>query len=200
MGRVKVYFLFFCVGLFCLAAAPAAAKYAPAMSVDWNGQRITATGYGVPPQGLMNVAQGKLLARRAAIVDAYRMLGEQVNTIRVDAETVVQNYVVNSDVVRTKMTALLQGATITDEKMLPDGIYQVTVQLPLFGEQQSLANTLFKDGVNSPQQKEDFPLPSVSGALNSPAQSSVPYTGLIVDCSGRGLSPVMSPVIYNEAQ
>jgi hypothetical protein len=158
-----------------------------------------------------------MLARRAAIVDAYRQLAEQVKGVNVDADTTVENMMVTSDVVRTHVSALVQGARIVEEKTLAEGGYSVTMQVSMFGVSNSLASAVLE----RPQVKESFPpvMPKVepstplppadygypstkpvygSSAAPAPAGRAIGgYTGLIVDCRGLGLRPVMSPVIKN---
>lgn len=89
---------------------------------------IQVTGSAVPPAG-MNPGQGKLMARRGAIVDAYRQIAEIVAGVKVDSQTVVKNFVTESDVIKTKVDALIKGAKIVDEIQNADGSYSVTMQI-----------------------------------------------------------------------
>ena len=52
-------------------------------------------------------AQAKLMAYRAARVDAIRMLGERIRGLRVTSKTTVKDFVTESDTIRTAMTAYL---------------------------------------------------------------------------------------------
>ncbi len=213
--------------------------------MDWNSGVITATGEGVPPENARSQAQARVLARRAAVVAAYRNLAEEVKGVDITGETTVQDAMVTSDTATTKVSAFIQGARIVSEKMLPDGSYQVTMQVSAYGVSNSLASAVLE----KPAQQESFPqpvasveptpasalnvniaigtgaaagsttttpvtpvtptqLPSITGpttdSTGSPAASTPSgraiggYTGLIVDCRGLGLKPVMSPVIKNE--
>lgn len=89
---------------------------------------IKATGAGAPPAG-MPLAQARMMARRAAVADAYRQLAEMVMGVKVDAQTTVRNFVTESDVIKTEVHALIKGAQILSEKELPDGSYEVTLGL-----------------------------------------------------------------------
>ena len=189
-----------------------------AENVDWNKNVIRATGGGVAPANARNIAQARMMARRAAITDAYRQLAEYVGGVNVDSETTVSMAEVQSDVVRTRVQATVRGARIVDERQTGDGGYEVTVEVPMFGVS-SLASAV----INRPAVIESFPeqtadvLPSKvepyqDGGWATPAPSTnkgssaaaAPdgkaigkFTGLIVDCRGLGLKPVMSPVIKN---
>ena len=200
-----------------------------AEGVDWGNSTITVTGSGIAPANAHNAAQARMLARRAAVVDGYRQLAEAVKGVNVDSETTVQNMMVVSDTTKTKVSAFIQGAKIVSEKVIPDGGYEVTMTVSMFGVSNSLASAVMP----KPAAVEAFPQPVATVAPSVPAsvhvdvtvttQPTVPtpapttpvapqassasaaptgkaiggYTGLIVDCSGLGLKPVMSPVIKN---
>lgn len=192
----------------CLVILSAASVLAaPAGGVDWDQAVIRAEGAGVAPATAYNSVQARLMARRAAIVDAYRQLAEQIKGVNVDATTTVQNMMMTNDAVTTKVSALVQGARIVDEKVLPEGGYSVTLQVPVFGVSNSIASAV----LDRPAAYEPFPQPVESvqpsypirdntgtSAASTPAGRAIGgYTGLIVDCRGLDLSPVMSPVIKN---
>ena len=169
------------------------------LGVDWDSRVITVTGMGAAPPNAMNPAQANMLARRAAVVDGYRQLAESVKGVNVDAETTVENMMVTSDVIHTKISALIQGARIVAERAVPGG-YEVTMQMNMFGGSESLASAVMPPTGQAP---EAFPSPAApvtgSSAAAAPAGNAEGvYTGLVVDCRGLGLKPVMSPVIKND--
>lgn len=105
-----------------------------ANQVNWNGGGdVTADGFGVAPTNAKSQAQATMMARRAAIVDAYRNLGEMAEGVLVDSETSVRDAMVESDVIRTKMSAVVKGAIIISEGSTSEGGYRVTMKIPLFG-------------------------------------------------------------------
>ena len=185
-----------------------------AEGVDWNNSSITVIGAGVAPMNAYNAAQARMMARRAAVVDAYRQLAETIKGVNVDSETTVQSMMTLDDTTKTKVSAFIQGARIVSEQVIPDGGYEVTMTVSMFGVSNSLASAVMP----RPAAVESFPqpvaavTPSVpasihvdvtvtqqgSSAAAAPAGKAIGgYTGLIVDCSGLGLKPVMSPVIKN---
>jgi hypothetical protein len=140
----------------------------------------------VPPTQVTSLAQANSLARRAAVVDAYRNLLEAIGQVRVEATTTVKNLEVESDSVKTKVSGLIQGAHIVNEQRMPDGSYQVTMEMNLFGPN-SVAEAI------ADKIKPSDPLPET----NVVTQTMQVYTGIVVDAQGLGLERIMSPRIYD---
>lgn len=160
----------------------------------WQQGLIEATGIGIPPSTAGNAAQAAAMARRAAIVDGYRNLLEKVGEVRVEAATTVRNYVLESDTVKTNISGLVQGARIVNEQTLPDGSYQVTLQVALFGEH-SVAAAI----AEQTKPAAVLPMPSPSAGYQLTAVNGVTaVSGVIIDARVLGLERVMSPRIYDE--
>ena len=198
------------LGMFLLLSGVKAEAEA---TTDWGTKMIKVIGEGVAPAGLPG-AQGRVMAKRAAIADAYRQLAEAVKGVQVDANTTVEMAMVKSDTISLKVSALIKGAQIVSENVSPDGAYQVTMQIPMFGATGGLAEAV----IPQPPVVEPLPQPapevipsmpadsntggastvvSIDGGNNSPMGAIGGYTGVIIDCRGLGLQPVMSPVIKN---
>ena len=159
-----------------------------ALGTDWNNNKITVTGSGVVPRGAIG-AQARLLARRAAQADAYRQLAEVVKGVQVDASTTVEMAMIQSDTVNLQVSAVIQGARIVSENFTTDGAYEVTMELPMFGKSGGLAQAV----IERPAVVEPFP--QVNTKVTVEIKGG--YTGLIIDCRGFRVNPVMSPVIKN---
>jgi hypothetical protein len=65
--------------------------------------------------GLNGYGTNRQLAKRAAVVDAYRNLAEATQGVQVDADTTVEKLTLQSDTIRTHVSALIRGAKIVGE-------------------------------------------------------------------------------------
>ena len=73
----------------------------------------------------------KLMAKRAAKVDALRNLTETIYGLRIDSQTTVRNFVIASDTIRTRLSVAVRGAKEIDYSVAPDGMAEVTVEITL---------------------------------------------------------------------
>lgn len=77
-------------------------------------------------------AQNKLLAMRAARVDAMRKLAERINGLAITSETNVEDFVATDDRIRSEMTSWLSGMKeVGEPRWTPDGICEVTLEVTL---------------------------------------------------------------------
>ncbi|MDA3967244.1 hypothetical protein PF022_04635 [Helicobacter sp. WB40] len=94
---------------------------------------ISAIGMGVAPETTVSPAQALALAKRAAIVDAYRQIGEKMYGIRVNAQDTVRDMVLKNSTIKTKVMAVIRNAEIV-ETIYKDGLCQVSMELKLDGK------------------------------------------------------------------
>lgn len=79
---------------------------------------VTAQGFGtVDPAMAKTNAQARMLAKRAAQLDAQRQLSEQVKGIELRAGSTVEEYEVKSDIIATRVKTWLKGTVVVDEKV-----------------------------------------------------------------------------------
>ena len=172
---------------------------------------IEVTGYGTAPAVSRSAAQARMMARRAAVVDAYRNAAEEIQGVQVDSETTVEMMATTNDTIKTKVSGLVRNASIVSEKVVEGNGYEVTMRIPMFGVSSVASAVIPRETA-----KESFPEPSVTTSNESAIEKNLPssaadprgaasfniqkegnYTGLIIDCHGLGLKPAMSPVIKN---
>ena len=169
---MKKFFLILVAAFFLLNLAWAANVYGAAY--------IEAEGVVYYEEG-MNPNQ----MRRIAIMDAYRYLAEQVDTLHVTSESSVKNLRELDETINTKVAAALRGAKVMSVNREGDGSFHAVVRLPLYGGGQSLAAAVLKDTV-----VEDYPKPKFTNI-----RSEINYTGLIIDCRGLKLEQAITPLI-----
>lgn len=133
--------------------------------------------------------QGKNAMRRAAILDAYRLLSEEVGDLYVTSDSTVKNLRELDDEINARVEKCLRGAKLVSAKFESDGSFHALVRLPKNGPQ-SIAGAVLKPDIVV----EDFPKPKVVVL-----RSEVNYTGLVIDCRGMNLSEAISPVIKSSS-
>lgn len=93
-------------------------------------ETLTATGYAVISiQNHRLPAQQRLLAIRAAKLDAYRSLTEQVYGLRLNATATVADMVVQNDSFRTRVEGVIYGAVLVSITPTSDDTYETTLSL-----------------------------------------------------------------------
>jgi hypothetical protein len=93
---------------------------------------IRAIGMGVAPESTISPAQALVLAKRAAIADAYRQLGEKMYGIKLNAKDTIKDAVVKNTTIRTQVNAIVRNAEI-QESIYKDGLFQVEMEVKLDG-------------------------------------------------------------------
>ena len=101
--------------------------------VNWSSATIEAEGAGVGPQG-SPPSMARMMACRAAVVDAQRNLLESIQGVRVEGTTVVANMMVESDTIKTTVNGLLQGARVIERSPQSDGSCFVKMTAPMGGK------------------------------------------------------------------
>lgn len=121
--------------------------------INWTVGEVYATGIGAPPAQAVNAAQARAMAERAAVVVAYRNLLEIVKGVRVDSETMVENFMTKSDIIRTRVDGIVKGARIVKTQYMSDGSVEVSVAMPLKG---ALMDVLVPESFGKPAPQQSL--------------------------------------------
>lgn len=179
---------------------------------------IKATGSGFADGSRMPGPQARLMAKRAATVDAQRQLVSTLKGVRVTAGTTVENMMVTSDQVGTRVQGMLQGAFEVDSNTTQEEgswVSEVTLAVcmdksPLACREKPTLASAVQPALPKPppevvfqpttQEIEAAPEPVVP-TINetAPAPANTPVTGLIVDVSGQDFSPLLDVRIRTDA-
>jgi len=95
----------------------------------WAKNVIKMEGSGVPKADKAGTAQGKLMAARAAELDAKRKLAEHIYGLQIDSDTLVRDFVTEHDEIRSHMDAVLVGSMIESTRF-DNEIAIVVVSIP----------------------------------------------------------------------
>ncbi len=192
--------------------------------INWSRGMILAQGSGAPPKEAKNIAQARLMAERAALVDARRNLMEVLKGVQVDSVNELEVYLGKNDQTRLSAAAFVQGSTEVKDRRryLPEGGMEVTVAMNLTGD---FLLWMFKELIGSKPPvpgkpasqppsispgKEAEPPPEepqarleegiVSEAKALPALADLPpFTGLVIDARGLNMQPALIPRVLNES-
>ena len=104
-----------------------------ARAPDWTARTLRVVGSAAIDTDNPNKAQAKLMAFRAAELDARRKLAERIDGLMITSNTSVRDFVAQNDEIETSMLTFQQGAHVVEgsQKILPDGTAQVTVEIDL---------------------------------------------------------------------
>ena len=159
-------------------------------TINWTVGEVYARGIGAPPAYPGNAAQARAMAERAAFIVALRNLLETVKGVRVDSETVVENFMTKNDVIRTRVDGIVKGARVVKTQYLSDGSVEVLVAMPMKG---AFLNALVPDNFGRsstppvtqrplpvPQKPSDVkpaqPLPQATKPMPQPPSATAPET------------------------
>ncbi|GAB4468514.1 MAG: hypothetical protein OHK0029_40960 [Armatimonadaceae bacterium] len=169
--------------------------------INYDANVVKAMGMAAvaPPTLKKSRSQDILEAREAAVVDALRNLSMAVSRVRVTADTRMENYILKSDEVRVRLEAVIRGAQIIEEKVLPKSkVFRVIVQLRLRGPDSLLdaLNAAEEEArrlalAEAEKKKDPF-------APGMPAPDGAEFTGLIIDCRGLKISACPAPKLYDD--
>lgn len=165
------------------AAQPKAGAEKPPAGVNWEGQIIKATGSGAPDMKAANPAQARLGAEKAAKMDAFRNLLEQVRGIQVSSGRTVGDLMGSKEELRGRVEGLIRGYKITAKRYYSDSGVELDVEVPLAG---------ISAAVNAPAGGGG----GGSASLNTSGHAE--NTGLVVDARGLKVTPALSPRLLAE--
>ena len=97
----------------------------------WGPVILRAKGSAIPPPDATSTAQARLMALRAAKIEAIRNLLEQAYSVTIVSDSKIQDFVLKNDTVKAKVDGFVKGAWVSEERLLADGSYEVEVEIGL---------------------------------------------------------------------
>jgi outer membrane protein FlgP len=143
---------------------------------------IEATGYSALSNFKNHsISQKKLLAMRAAKLDAYRNLAEEVYGVKIKSNTTVKEMLIENDSYRAYVDTVIRGAHLLTITPKADGIYEAIVSLTLMPNITSCLHNLQSNCSTSSY-----------GSYNTPGYSYPPinagYYDCLPDCQSEGIN------------
>ena len=173
-------------------------------SINYGDRTIQAIGIGFIPENVINAGQARRSAMRIAKQDALRQLIEIVNGVNVTSETTVSGAMFD-DVIKTQVQGAIRGARqIGQPKYLSDTSVEVVYEVKMADISRVLlpmaekAPTLTFDDVNVSVSGAAAAAPDQQQGGTDTGVKSGGVTGIIIDGTGLGLRPAMSPRILNQ--
>ena len=106
--------------------------------------RVEAIGYGAPPKKYYPEYQRRLMAMRAAKIDAYRSLAETINGLRIWGGATLGDMAIKNDNYRVFLNSYVRGAKVEKVKERQDGNYEAYVSTIV---DQSFLNYILSDNL-----------------------------------------------------
>lgn len=156
--------------------------------IDYSNQILKVKGLAPPQKGAATAGESRILQLRVTKADAYRKALELIKEVQVSSETTVNNFMLESDIVRTKVQGMIRGLKEEGEPIyLGDGTIEQWYTFPMQGNFNGLIFDQIVPPGTSPQSP---PVPFTKGGQV--------FSGLIVDARGLGVKPAMAPKIFDE--
>lgn len=116
-------------------------------SMNWTTKALRVKGNGYGPESVKQLGRRKILAKRAAKVDAYRNLVEVIKGVQVTSNTSVEDMMLESDTIKTRTGGMLKGARVVDVTYSNDGGCEITMEVNIDKSGEFLLTALNTDNV-----------------------------------------------------
>jgi hypothetical protein len=123
-------------------------------TMNWTTKVLRVKGNGFGPENVKELGRRKILAKRAANMDAFRNLLEAVKGVYVTSNTSVQDMMLESDSITAKTRGMLNGMRVIDVTYSNDGGCEVTVEVNIDNNGSFLLGALSDLNVKV---KDDYP-------------------------------------------
>ena len=161
--------------------------------IDWTNGVFYAVGFGVPNMKFKSAAQRTYSAQVAAEQVAMRNLLRLIETTHLDSETTVQDGMLESDRIRTKIKGKIRHVQMVGApRYMSDGSVNVIMKMQMREVVKVLAEGPGIKAFSAPQEIQ------TPQALGSASTASGVFTGLLIDARGTEISPALSPKVLNQ--
>ena len=187
--------------------------------INWTKGAIEATGVMLPDKRLFgNLAHEGRFVRislndkyknlldkviTVALRAGYKNIRDVVKSVRIDADTLVQDLALDNDFIMAEIESMIKSAQLVKKNYLSDGTVKVTLQMSLYGgfSQLVLPNEIkLLESIKILNKDTDktAPVPLSRDALIDLSSVEKTYTGVVVDARGLKAKPALAPIILDE--
>lgn len=96
---------------------------------DYKRDIIQATGQGFPPKNITDINKAKMMAKRAAVINAKRNLIEEIKGVSIDSNTLINDYIIKNDIISVKVNGIINNVEIVNITYNSDGSVEVILEL-----------------------------------------------------------------------
>ncbi len=135
-------------------------------------------------------AQAKLMAKEAAVSDAYRNLSRVIYGLTIESETLVRDFITVHDEIRLRLDPFIKGAKIIAIRYNKDGSCEVDLELSIRDLEKLLNKKVHYDSTYIKVTGSDAP-PSNEGSIPESLFYSVKkeFANKTIKVKGYGASP-----------
>lgn len=160
--------------------------------IDWTNGIAISVGSGAPASYAKNAAQKNITAKRAATIDAARNLMELIKGVNINTSTSIQGAMVQDDLIQTQISGRLHGIRPVEKpRYFSDGSVQVKLEARL---REVIPENLYMENTGGAPREIT---PSGQPVGGSSLLGGAAFTGVVIDARGTGVTPAMSPKIYD---
>ncbi len=129
-------------------------EQADGSSMNWTNKVLRVTGNGFGPERIKSLGRRKILAKRAARLDALRNILEAVKGVQVTSKTSVKDMMLESDFVQTGAQGLIKGMRVAKVTYTDDGGCEIIAEVNL-GEKGNFLLAALNDSII--EVKDNYP-------------------------------------------
>jgi archaellum component FlaC len=121
-------------------------EQADGSSMNWTNKVLRVTGNGFGPERIKALGRRKILAKRAARLDAQRNILEAVKGVQVTSSTSVKDMMLESDQIQTGAQGLVKGMRVVNVTYTDDGGCEMIAEISL-GEKGNFLLSALNDSI-----------------------------------------------------
>ncbi len=150
----------------------------PAPGMNWETQRLKATGVGAPDLKASSPAQARIGAEKAAQLDAFRNLLAQAKGVQITAAKRMGE-LMEKDEIRARVEGSIRNFNVSGKRYFSDGSVEVDVEVPA---------SVFTEVVD----------PDPTPVAPAKVEGEKTNTGLVIDARGLNLTPALTPRVLDD--